>query len=152
MVYTTIYPLNLGICPSSTFFRDRLTICRGRYMVDLSSWSKKLLVVLFTLIQMDILYNMVGVFLCYMKNDSPQPCQFSSSANTNDPSKWDIYCIYGAFSGYIHQYTPSTSAFFRPRPAASDEKMPRFRGYIVGYTPQKHRIYITYIYIYIPVF
>ena len=64
-----------------------------------------------------------------------------------EPSKWDIYYIYGVFSGYIQHYTPSTSAFFRPRPAASDEKMPRFRGYIVGYTPQKHRIYITYIYI-----
>ena len=28
---------------------------------------------------------------------------------------------------------------------ASDDKVPRFRGYIVAYTPQKHRIYITYI-------
>ena len=33
-----------------------------------------------------------------------------------EPSKWDIYCIYGVFSWYIQQYTPSTSAFFRPRP------------------------------------
>ena len=29
----------------------------------------------------------------------------------------DIYCIYGVFSCYIQQYSPSTSAFFRPRPA-----------------------------------
>ena len=37
---------------------------------------------------------------------------------------------------------PSTSAFFRCRPAASDEKMPRFRSYNVGYTPQKHRLFV----------
>ena len=88
------------------------------------------------------------------------------------PSKWDIYYIYGTLSWYMQQhtpetetffhpriqYTPSTSAFFvlglRPRTknasvsgvyCSSDEKMPRFRGYIAAYTPPKHRIYITYI-------
>ena len=63
-------------------------------------------------------------------------------------TKWCIYRIYGVFSFYIQQYRPSTSAFFRPRPSASDEKMPRFRDYTVGYSPQTHRISITYIYIY----
>ena len=55
-----------------------------------------------------------------------------------------IYCIYGVFSVYIQQYTPETEAFFRPRPQAEDEKMPRLRGYSVGYTPKKHRIYNIY--------
>ena len=59
--------------------------------------------------------------------------------------KCDIYWIYGVFSCYIQQYSPSTSAFFRPRPSASDEKMPRFRDYTVGYSPQTHRISITNI-------
>ena len=77
------------------------------------------------------------------------PWRSKTSANTIQPSKWDIYCIYGSVSWYMQQYTPSTSAFFRPRPAASDEKMPRSRGYIVAYTPRQTRIYITYIYIYI---
>ena len=93
-----------------------------------------------------ISYIIYQVYSCATsKQIAPQPRQFSSSANTIEPSKWDIYCIYGVFSWYIQQYTPSTSAFFRPRPAASDEKLPRFRGYIVAYTPRKHRIYITYI-------
>ena len=86
-------------------------------------------------------------------NITPRPWIFLTYFEIQKkPSKWDIYYIYGVFSGYIQQFTPSTSAFFRPRPAASDEKMPRFRGYIVGYTPQKHRIYITYIYIYIYIY
>ena len=72
-------------------------------------------------------------------------CSLSSSANSIQPSKWDIYCIYGSVSWYMQQYMPSTSAFFRPRPAASDEKNPRSRGYIVAYSPRKHNIYITYI-------
>ena len=63
-------------------------------------------------------------------------------------NKWDIYYIYGTSSGYIQQYSTSTSDFFRPRPPASDEKNPRSRGYIVGYSPPKCHIYITYIYIY----
>ena len=49
----------------------------------------------------------------------------------------------------MQQHTPETETFFRPRiqytPSTSDEKMPRFRGYIAAYTPPKHRIYITYI-------
>ena len=36
-----------------------------------------------------------------------------------------------------------------PKPRAEDEKIPRLRGYTVGYSPSKHNIYITYIYIYI---
>ena len=61
-------------------------------------------------------------------------------------NKWDIYYIYGTSSGYIQQYSTSTSDFFRPRPPASDEKNPRSRGYIVGYSPPKPNIYITHIY------
>ena len=35
--------------------------------------------------------------------------------------------------------------FFRPRPKAEDEKkMPRLRGYTVGYSPTKHHIYNIY--------
>ena len=87
------------------------------------------------------------------------------------PSKWDIYYIYGTLSWYMQQhtpetetffhpriqYTPSTSAFFvlglRPRTknasvsgvyCSSDEKMPRFRGYVVAYTTTKYRIYNIY--------
>ena len=83
------------------------------------------------------------------------------------PSKWDIYYIYGTLSWYMQQHTPETETFFRPRiqytPStsaffvlglrprtknasvsgvycSSDEKMPRFRGYIAAYTPPKHRI------------
>ena len=43
--------------------------------------------------------------------------------------EWDIYSIL-----VLHR--------------AEDEKNPRSRGYIVGYSPRKHHIYITYIYIY----
>ena len=60
-------------------------------------------------------------------------------------NKWDIYYIYGTSSGYIQQYSTSTSDFFRPRPPASDEKNRRSRGFIVGYSPPKCHIYITYI-------
>ena len=64
--------------------------------------------------------------------------------------KWDIYCIYGFSSCYMQQYSPSTSDFFRPRPAASDEKNPRSRGYIAVYSPPRPHIYITYIPVFLP--
>ena len=45
------------------------------------------------------------------------------------------------------------SNYIPPRPRIfSDEKNPPSRGYIVGYSPRKHHIYITYIYIYIILF
>ena len=57
----------------------------------------------------------------------------------------------GFYRAIYNNIAASTSDFFfRPRPAASDEKKnPRFRGYIVVYSPPKPHIYITYIYIYI---
>ena len=48
--------------------------------------------------------------------------------------------IYGVFEDYIQQYSPETEAFFRPRPQAEDEKMPRLRDYTVGYSTKTHRI------------
>ena len=65
-------------------------------------------------------------------------------SNLLSQEEWDIYCIYGVSSCYIQLYTPSTSDFFRPRPAASDEKNPRSRGYIVAYSPRK-TIYTLHI-------
>ena len=44
------------------------------------------------------------------------------------------------FEDYIQQYSPETEAFFRPRPKAEDEKMPRLRVYTVGYRTKTHRI------------
>ena len=44
----------------------------------------------------------------------------------------------------MQQYTPETELFFRPRPQAEDEKIPRLRGYIVAYTTTKHHIYNIY--------
>ena len=48
--------------------------------------------------------------------------------------------IYGVFEGYIQQYSPETEVFFRPRPQAEDEKIPRLRGYTVGYSTKTQRI------------
>ena len=77
--------------------------------------------------------------------------------------KWHIYYIYGVLSGYIQRYSRLNLGFFRPRQKnslgqgralgnflASDEKKPRFRGYIVVYSPPgPHIIHYINIYIYI---
>ena len=39
---------------------------------------------------------------------------------------------------------PRPRIFFRPRPQAEDEKNPRSRGYIVGYSTRKYHIYNIY--------
>ena len=50
---------------------------------------------------------------------------------------------------YIYIYSPSTSDFSSSA-FGLGRKNPRFWGYIVGYCPHKHHIYITYnIYIYV---
>ena len=59
-----------------------------------------------------------------------------------------IYIIYMGFCRAICRFIAASTSefFFRPRPSASDEKkMPRFRGYILAYSPPKTHIYITYI-------
>ena len=59
------------------------------------------------------------------------------------------YILYiRCFFGYIHKYTPSTSAFFRPRPAASDEKCLGFGGILLD-IPLKNKVYTLHIYIYV---
>ena len=62
-----------------------------------------------------------------------------------------IEYMYGVFSVFNQEYTPLTSDFLvllqRPR-----RKNPRFRGYVVGYSPQKYLIYSTYILMYTYIF
>ena len=58
------------------------------------------------------------------------------------------YWIYGVFSCYIQQYSLSTSAFFRPRPSASNEKCFGFRTILLNIT-LKHTVYPLDILMYI---
>jgi len=55
--------------------------------------------------------------------------------------KWYIYCIYGVFSGYIPQYSPSTSDFCRPRSNPSGgTPCPRARRAAFGIRPRTKKI------------
>ena len=58
--------------------------------------------------------------------------------------KYLLYRVkWGANIKYI---PPLNGVYIGYTVSASDEKMPRFRDYTVGYSPQTHRISITYIY------
>ena len=71
----------------------------------------------------------------------------------------------GSCRAIYNDIAASTSDFFRPRQKnslgqgralgnflASDEKKPRFRGYIVVYSPPRPHIYITYIPLTYPIY
>ena len=119
-----------------------------------------------------LLTSVIYIRICGISINIYMPWDIYFYIYPRKPSKWDIYYIYGTLSWYMQQHTPETETFFRPRiqytPStsaffvlglrprtknasvsgvycSSDEKMPRFRGYIAAYTPPKHRIYITYI-------
>ena len=95
------------------------------------------------------IYIIYMVF-CYRNNVAPQVQLRTLQAWMNIKAwvfKNGIYIIYMGFCRAIsNSIAPQPRHFFfvlglRPR---TKKKMPRFRGYTVGYSPPKPHIYITY--------
>ena len=65
--------------------------------------------------------------------------EFRSTAKINYSAyqKWGISFMHGVLSGYMQEYIPSASDFFRPRPSTSDEKLPRLGAKFLHIALQK---------------